>query len=104
MIDLGNKPEEATIASPSKDKDPKKYYPTLHINCDEDADIPEDMIGKDMKVTAIVRITGYSKSKSNNYSHNSIDMEVRKMDFGKNKKYDTIFEAVMDSDSKEDND
>ena len=95
MIDLGKKSGGVECCKPSEDTKDKKYYPGLYIDGKE-IDIPAELFGKDIEIKAVVRVKGQSqRTDEKGKISGSVDLEVRKIDFGNHSKEKSIGEAVL---------
>lgn len=95
MIDLGKKSGGTECCKPIEDKKEKKYYPTLYIDT-KSIEIPKSSFDKDIEIKAIIRVKSQTIRKDDNgTTSGSIDLEVRKIDFGVEEK--SIRESMMDT-------
>lgn len=97
MIDLGKKIEQGKCCSPVEDKSDKKYYPNLYLN-GKNFDIPKKLFNKDIEVKCIVRVKRQTQEKNDKGElSGSLDLEVRKIDFGSHSQEKSIGEAIVEA-------
>lgn len=92
-IDLAEK--TGIMSNPVKNTPPQKYYPSTRI---EDEDIPDNLIGKEIKVEVTVCITRKSTEvEQGKDKKDSYNLEFRKIDFGKSIKDKDIQDDISDA-------
>lgn len=101
LVDLGRKTE----ISAKPQEAPPKYYPSIYIDSlQSDIDLEDVVMDKDIKVEAVIRVTGFNKRTTGKERRTSIDIEVRKIDFGKDAKAVDLQDAIEEGLSIKDDD
>lgn len=92
--DLGKSYGEPSLAS---SKTPEKYYPSTSLENEDGIDIPASMINVDIDAKVTVRIVRKEDVTDKKGKKQRLEIEFRKIDFGKTVKDKDIQDDIADA-------